>query len=120
MSRDKSPDPSRSVINLADIRLRREAEKEDVVAPIRQEFMEELGDLLYDYIETVNEATGGDIDKAIEEIMAACSTVLAIAAEEHFETVEDQVEFIDTVAEIAAELVGEEAAQGELFEDDDR
>lgn len=118
MSREKPDHPSRRVVHLADVRERRAAEQEDVVAPIRQEFMEELGELLYDYIEAVQEATGGDIDKSIEEVMAACSTVLAIAAEEHFEDVDDQVEFIDSVAEIASELVGEEAAQGELFDDD--
>lgn len=126
MSRDNSQDrphgkahnPLRDVIQLAEVRRRREAEKEDVVAPIRQEFMEELGDLLYEYLDTIAEATDGDEDKIVEELMAACSTVLAIAAEEHFEAVEDQIEFIDTVAEIASDLLNEDDSQGELFDDE--
>lgn len=113
------PRKSPEVISLADVRRRLEAEKEDAVAPIRMAFMEELGELFEDYLEEVRAATNDDPDKAVEELMAACSTVLALAAEEYFEDVDAQVDFIDTVAEIASELVSEDSAQGELFEDED-
>lgn len=117
MSQDRTR--TSDVIQLADVRRRIEAEKEDAVAPLRLAFMAELGELLDDYLDEVREATGGDVDKVVEEVMATCSTVLALAAEDQFDDIEDQVEFIDTVAEIAAELLGDDDAQGELFEDDD-
>ena len=109
---------TRDIINLADVRRRLEAEREDLVAPIRESFMEELGELLEDYLEELREATGGDADIELQELIATCSTVLAMAAEEHFEDAADQVEFIETVAEIAAELVDEEGQTGDLFGDD--
>ena len=110
---------TRDIINLADVRQRLEAEREDAIAPIRDAFMEELGELIEDYLEEIREATGGDPDKELQELMATCSTVLAMAAEEHFAEVDDQVEFIETVAEIAAELMVEEGATGDLFADDE-
>lgn len=108
---------TREVIHLADVRQRLEAEREEAVAPIRAAFMEEFGELIYDYIDAVRTATGGDVDKSIQELMATCSTLLALAAEEQFEDTEDRLEFIDSVAEIAADLVAEED-QGDLFGDD--
>jgi hypothetical protein len=120
MSRDTPQDLQPApVVVLAEVRRRRSAQKEDIVAPIRDEFMEEMGDLLADYVDTIYEATGGDIDKSIEELMAACSTLLALAAEEHLDGAEEQLEFIDAVAEIAADIVGDDDAQGELFDEDD-
>ncbi len=118
MSQDR-PRKSSEVISLLDVRRRLEAEKEDAVAPIRAAFMEELGELFEDYLEEVRAATDNDPDKAVEELMAACSTVLALAAEEYYDDVEEQVDFIDSVAEIATELLGDEDMQGELFEDED-
>lgn len=105
------------VIHLADVRRRLEAEREDVVAPIRDAFMEEFGELLEDYLSEVHEATGGDADKELQELIATCSTMVALAAEEHFENLEDRVEFIETVADIAAELATEEGQTMDLFED---
>lgn len=105
------------VIHLADVRRRLEAEREDVVAPIRDAFMEEFGELLEDFLGEVHEATGGDADKELQELIATCSTLVALAAEEHFENLEDRVEFIETVADIAAELATEEGQTLDLFED---
>ncbi len=118
MSHDQPLGKPASVVQLADVRRRLEAEKEDAVAPIRAAFMEEMGALLDEYIEAVRDATADDPDKAIEELMAACSTVLALAAEDHFEELDDQIDFIDTVAEIATELLGDDDGQGELFDDE--
>lgn len=115
---DDTPRKTSAVIQLDDVRRRIEEEKEDTVAPIRVAFMEELGELLEDYLDAVDEATNGDADKAIEELMAACATVLALTAEEQFEFVDDQIDFIDTVAEIAADLLGDDDGQGELFEEE--
>jgi hypothetical protein len=53
-------------------------------------------------------------------LMASCATLVALAAEEHFDGIDEQIEFIDAVAEVAADIVGDDDAQGELFEDDDR
>lgn len=110
---------SHDIIHLADVRRRLEAEREDAVAPIRTAFMEELGELLEDYLEEVRIATGGDADKELQELIATCSTMLSLAAEEHFQDVEDQLEFIDTVAEIAADLISEEGQTIDMFEDED-
>ena len=119
-SRDNTPGKtSRDVINLDDVRRRVEEEKEDAVAPIRLAFMEELGDMLDEYLDAVDAATGGDTDKAVEELMAACASVLALAAEEHFDGLDDQIEFIDAVAEIATDLVTDEDEQDELSADEE-
>lgn len=114
--RDQQPAP---VVMLSEVRRRRRLEKEDVVAPIREAFMAEMGELLSDYVDAVYEATGGDPDKAVEELMAACSTLVALAAEEHFEDADEQLDFIDAIAEIAGDIVGDGDAQGELFDEDD-
>lgn len=118
MSQDRTHNKPSSVIDLSDVRRRLEAEKEDAIAPIRMAFMEELGELFEEYLEEIRDAIGDDPDKAVEELMAACSTVLALAAEEHFEDPDDQVDFIETVSEIAIELVSEDDTQGELFDDE--
>lgn len=120
MSRDIPQDLQPApVVELAEVRRRRSLQKEDVVAPLREAFMAEMGELLEEYVDAVYEATGGDIDKSIEELMATCSTLLALAAEEHFEDAEGQLEFIDAVAEIAGDIIGDEELQGDLFEDDE-
>ncbi|MFZ5722559.1 MAG: hypothetical protein ACOY33_02745 [Pseudomonadota bacterium] len=118
MSQDKFRERTREVVHLADVRRRLEAEREDTVAPIREEFMGELGDLMDDYLDEIRAATGGDPDKLLEELMATCSTVLALAAEEHSDDPEERADFIDTVAEIATELVTEENTTGDLFDDE--
>lgn len=105
------------VIHLAEVRRRLEAEREDVVAPIRDAFMEEFGELLEEYLGELQEATGGDADKELQELIATCSTLVALVAEEHFEQDDERIEFIETVAEIAAELATEEGQTLDLFED---
>lgn len=117
---DGKPVSPRNVVPLAEARERRLAAKEDTIAPIRDAFMSELGELLADYLEAIDDATNGDPDKAVEELMASCATLVALAAEEHFDGIDEQIEFIDAVAEVAADIVGDDDAQGELFEDDDR
>lgn len=118
MSHDRTRPQPPDVVNLADVRRRLEAQKEDAVAPLRLAFIEELSDLLDEYIDDVREVTGDDEDKVVEEVMATFATALALAAEDQFEDVDDQVEFIDTVAEIAVELLTDEESQGELFDQD--
>ena len=56
----------------------------------------------------------------LEEMIATCSTLLALAAEEHSDDIEERVDFIDTVAEISTELVTEDDGTPDLFGDDDR
>lgn len=107
----------RGVIHLDEVRRRLEAEKEDAVDPIRSAFMEELGELMEDYLDEVRAATGDDEGKVLEELLATCSTVLALAAEEHSDDIEEQVDFIDTVAEIATDLVSEEQGTIDMFDD---
>ena len=109
MNREK--DSTGAIIPLADARRRRQAlkvDREDVIGPIRQAFLEDFGDLLEEYVENVLEVSGGDLETMVEEIMAAMSTSLAIAAEDYFEDREDQFDFIDGVAESAAELIEDE------------
>jgi hypothetical protein len=100
---------SRDVIDLTLIRERRQAEREDVVAPIRAAYMEEMGELLTDFIDAVAEATGNDPDKIAEETLAAWSALLAITAEQHSADEEERIDFIDSVAEIAVELLEDDA-----------
>lgn len=120
MSRDTPGDQQPApVVQLSEVRRLRRLAKEDIVAPIRESFMEQMGELLGDYVDAVHDATGGDPDKAVEELMAACSTLVALAAEEHFDDTDEQLDFIDAVAEIAGDIVGDEAQQGELFDEDD-
>lgn len=109
---------SRDIIDINSFRERLEARREESVEPIRDSFMEEMGELLADFIDAVGEATGGDRDKMLEEVMAACATVLALAAEEQFTDLDDQAEFIDSVAEIATELLEGDEQQGKLFDDE--
>lgn len=105
MSQDKTRDRPNGVVELAAVRRRLEAEREDQVAPVRAEFMEEMGELFYDYMDALREVVGNDPDKLLEEMMATCSTILALAAEEHADDPEERADFIDSVAEIAVELV---------------
>lgn len=105
------------IIHLADVRQRLEAEREDAVAPIRNAFMAEFGELLEDYLAEINAATGGDADKELQELTATCSTMLALAAEEHFDDLDEQAEFIETVSEIALELLEEDCETLDMFED---
>lgn len=109
---------SRDIIDINRFRERLEARREEAVEPIRAGFMEEMGELLADYMDAVEAATGGDRDKVLEEVLAACATLVTLMAEDQFDDREDQVEFIDSVAEIAEELLEQEASQGRLFEDD--
>lgn len=110
----------RDVIDLNEVRQRLVAEKEDLVAPIREAFMEEMGEFFEEYLEAIRDATGGDEEKVLEELIATCSTVLALAAEEHSDDIEEQADFIDTVAEIATDLLDEEGETGDLFDDEPR
>ena len=116
MPNDTAPDQPSTVINLADARRRLDAEKEDALTPIRNFFMEEMGELFQEYLEEVRTATH-DEEKILEEIMAACSTLLTIAAEEHFAETADQIDFINTVAEIATELIDEEHETLDMFDE---
>lgn len=115
MSQDKFRDRS-EVIHLADVRRRLEAEREDLVAPIRAEFMEEMGELLDDYMDALREAVGDDPEKLLEEMLATCSTILALAAEDHSDDPEERADFVDTVAEIALDLLVDEEGTGDLFD----
>lgn len=119
MPHDPSGKKPRTVIDLAEVRRRLDAEQEDAVTPLREAFMEEMGELLADYLDAVREMTGNDGDKALEEIMAACSALLALAAEDQFEDLDDQVDFIDTVADIATELIGGEDETVDMVDDGD-
>ncbi|MFZ5755854.1 MAG: hypothetical protein ACOY3X_03020 [Pseudomonadota bacterium] len=103
--------PTGGVIDLAEVRRRIEAEQEDVVAPIRAAFMEELGAMFDDYMDEIRAATYGDEEKVLEELIATSSAMLALAAEEHSSDLDEQLDFIDTVSEIAAELVVEESPE---------
>lgn len=113
MSADKNP----GVIHLADVRRRLEAEKEELVSPIRNAFMEELGELMAEYMSEIRDAVGNDSEKVLEELLATHSTILALGAEEHSDDMEERADFIDTVAEIALDLVSEES-QPDLFDDE--
>ncbi len=119
MSQDPPGKKPRTVIDLNEVRRRLDAEKEDAVVPLRDAFMEEMGELLAEYLEEVREITGNDNDKALEEIMAACSALLALVAEDQFADLEDQVDFIDTVADIANELIGEAGETDDVLEHGD-
>ncbi len=120
MSIDPSNGKPRGVVHLDEVRRRLEAAKEDAVAPIRASFMAEFGEMLDDYLDEVRAATGGDEEKVLEEMIATCSTLLALAAEEHSDDIEERVDFIDTVAEIATDLVEDDDETPDLFGDDDR
>ncbi len=119
MSQDKFKDrPKSEVVDLAAVRRRLEAEREDLVAPVRAEFMEEMGELFYDYMDALRDVVGNDPEKLLEEMIATCSTVLALAAEEHSDDPEERVDFIDSVAEIAVELVVEPDTDDTAQDDD--
>lgn len=119
MSAETPNGSSRDVVHLADVRRRLEARKEDAIAPVRVRFMEEFGEMLDDYLDEIRDVTGDDDEKVLEELLATCSTLLALAAEDHSDDIEERVDFIDTVAEIATDLVAEDETP-DLFGDEDR
>lgn len=107
---------SRDITDLNAFRERRLAHKDTELDTLRNEYLEQILDLLDDYLDEVGEMVR-DPEKEIEELVAVTATMLAVAAEEHIEE-DGREELIDTIAEIAIELLEEDDSQGRLFDDD--